>query len=90
MEKKAEFFWEDLYDPFPVSKTSTKTWQENLRPVRSTSDLNKAVLKPPLCFVQDADDLQVWDVPYDASDDELFAERLRNEVLITKSKETFV
>ncbi|RMX40929.1 hypothetical protein pdam_00017654 [Pocillopora damicornis] len=90
MEKKAEFFWEDLYDPFPVSKTSAKTWQENLRPVRSTSDLNKAVLKPPLCFAQDADDLQVWDVPYDASDDELFAERLRNEVLITKSKETFV
>ena len=90
IEKKAEFFWEDLYDPSPDPKTRAKTWQENLRPVRSTSDLNKAVLKPPLCFAQDADDLQVWDVPYDASDDDLFAERLRNEVLITKSKETFL
>ncbi|CAH3041827.1 unnamed protein product [Pocillopora meandrina] len=90
IEKKVEFFWEDLYDPSPDPKTRAKTWQENLRPVRSTSDLNKAVLKPPLCFAQDADDLQVWAVPYDASDEQLFAERLRNEVLITKSKETFV
>ncbi|PFX15660.1 hypothetical protein AWC38_SpisGene20115 [Stylophora pistillata] len=89
MEKKAEFFWEDLYDPSPDPKTRAKAWQENLRPVRSMNDLNKAVPKPPLCFAQDADDLPLWDVPYDASDDELFTERLRNEVLITKSKETF-
>ena len=79
MEKKANFFWNDLYYPTPDPKKSAREWQENLRPVRSMSDLNKAVPQPPLCQDSDDDDFPVWEVHRDWSDDDVFTATLENE-----------
>ena len=81
MENKANFFWNDLNNPTPDPGKSAKTWQENLRQVRSMNDLNKAVPQPPLCPSQDfvEDDFPIWEVPGDSSDDEALTEILKNE-----------
>ncbi|KAL9976072.1 hypothetical protein ACROYT_G013319 [Oculina patagonica] len=60
MERKANFFWNDMQRGDP--KESTKKWRENLRRVRSLNDTNKAVPQPPLFPIRDFDDneLKVW------------------------------
>ncbi|KAJ7365012.1 hypothetical protein OS493_007650 [Desmophyllum pertusum] len=46
MERKANFFWNDLQSS--DSRENAKTWREKLRRVRSQNDMNKAVPQPPL------------------------------------------
>ena len=60
MERKANFFWNDLQSGDP--KENAKKWRENLRRERSQNDMNKAVPQPPLFPIRDFDDdeLAVW------------------------------
>ena len=62
MERKANFFWNDLQSGDP--KENAKKWRENLRRVRSQNDMNKGVPQPPLFPIRDFDDdeLAVWAV----------------------------
>lgn len=61
MERKANFFWNDLQSS--DSRENAKTWREKLRRVRSQNDMNKAVPQPPLSPIRDSDEdeFQVWD-----------------------------
>ena len=48
MEKKATFYWMELFENDPNPKKTAKIWRENLRQMRSQNDMNKAVPQPSL------------------------------------------
>ena len=70
MERKANFFWNDLQSG--DSKEKAKKWRENLRGVRSQNDMNKAVPQPPLFPILDFDDdeFAIWEASRELSCDE--------------------
>ena len=74
MERKANFFWNDLQCGDPKEKA--KKWRENLRGVRSQNDMNKAVPQPPLFPILDFDDdeFAIWEASRELSCDELITE----------------
>ena len=74
MERKANFFWNDLQCGDPKEKV--KKWRENLRQVRSQNDMNKAVPQPPLFPILDFDDdeFAIWEASRELSCDELITE----------------
>ena len=69
MERKANFFWNDLRCGDPKEKA--KKWRENLRRVRSQNDMNKAVPQPPLCPILnfDDDEFAIWETSRELSCD---------------------
>ena len=74
MERKANFFWNDLHCGDPKEKA--KKWRENLRRVRSQNDMNKAVPQPPLFPIQDFgdDELAIWETSRQLSCDDVITE----------------
>lgn len=74
MERKANFFWNDLQCGDPKEKA--KKWRENLRGVRSQNDMNKAVPQPPLFPILDFDDdeFAIWEASRELSCDEVISE----------------
>lgn len=58
LEKKATFFWNELNQNDPDPRQTAKTWRENLRQMRSQSDMHKAVPKPPLITIRE--DEVIW------------------------------
>ena len=74
MERKANFFWNDLQRGDPKEKA--EKWRENLRGVRSQNDMNKAVPQPPLFPILDFDDdeFAIWEASRELSCDELIPE----------------
>ena len=74
MERKANFFWNDLQSGDPKEKA--KKWRENLRGVRSQNDMNKAVPQPPLFPILDFDDddFAIWEASRELSCDEVIPE----------------
>ena len=74
MERKANFFWNDLQSGDPKEKA--KKWRENLRGVRSQNDMNKAVPQPPLFPIMDFDDddFAIWEASREFSCDEVIPE----------------
>ena len=70
MERKANFFWNDLQSGDPKEKA--KKWRENLRGVRSQNDMNKAVPQLPLFPYLDFDDdeFATWEASRELSCDE--------------------
>ena len=74
MERKANFFWNDLQCGDPKEKA--KKWRENLRGVRSQNDMNKAVPQPPLFPILDFDDdeFAIWEASRELSCDEVIPE----------------
>ena len=74
MERKANFFWNDLQSGDPKEKA--KKWRENLRGVRSQNDMNKAVPQPPLFPIMDFDDdeFAIWEASRELSCDEVIPE----------------
>ena len=74
MERKANFFWNDLQSG--DSKEKAKKWRENLRGVRSQNDMNKAVPQPPLFPILDFDDdeFAIWEASRELSCDEVISE----------------
>ena len=74
MERKANFFWNDLQCGDPKEKA--KKWRENLREVRSQNDMNKAVPQPPLFPIMDFDDdeFAIWEASRELSCDEVILE----------------
>ena len=74
MERKANFFWNDMQCGDPKEKA--KKWRENLRGVRSQNDMNKAVPQPPLFPILDFDDdeFAIWEASRELSCDEVFPE----------------
>ena len=60
LEKRATFFWNELYQNDPDPGKTAKTWRENLRQMRSQNDIHKAVLKPPLAF--EPEEQKIWQV----------------------------
>ena len=75
MEKKANFFWNDLQ--CGDLKEKAKKWRENLRRVRSQNDMNKAVPQPPLCPILDfdEDEFAIWEASGELSCDDVIPER---------------
>ena len=74
MERKANFFWNDLQSGDPKEKA--KKWRENLRGVRSQNDMNKAVPQPPLFPILDFDDddFAIWEASRELSCEEVIPE----------------
>ena len=74
MERKANFFWNDLQCGDPKEKA--KKWRENLRGVRSQNDMNKAVPQPPLFPILDFDDdeFAIWEASRELSCEEVIPE----------------
>jgi len=74
MERKANFFWNDLQ--CGDRKEKAKKWQENLRRVRSQNDMKKAVPQPPLFPILDFDDdeFAIWEASRELSCDEVITE----------------
>ena len=74
MERKANFFWNDLQSGDPKEKA--KKWRENLRGVRSQNDMNKAVPQPPLFPILDFDDdeFAIWEASRELSCDQVIPE----------------
>ena len=74
MERKANFFWNDLQIGDPKEKA--KKWRENLRGVRSQNDMNKAVPQPPLFPILDFDDNEfaIWEASRELSWEEVILE----------------
>ena len=74
MERKANFFWNDLQSGDPKEKA--KKWRENLRGVRSQNDMNKAVPQPPLFPILDfdEDEFAIWEASRELSCEEVIPE----------------
>lgn len=85
MERKANFFWNDLQSS--DSWENAKTWREKLRRVRSQNDMNKAVPQPPLSPIRDSDEdefqvwdeFQIWETSRELSCDDVITETTGNE-----------
>ena len=61
MEKKATFFWMELFQNDPDPRKTAKTWRENLRQMRSQNDMHRAVPQPPLFPILDFDEEElIW------------------------------